>query len=199
MYGARFKYSKFLKIIDDSDPAITSNITKITLRRDLRVELNKFADYEICYGNEFHIKNQNGYNIKSSGFNISNVSETLYLSDAPNPDGVTGRIFFFRLESNQPVVVRRNVGSIDYVKGEIKLNPVNIVSTSKSSYSQPIIEIVSIPKSNDVIGLQDLYLQLDINNTKLNMLPDDISSGFSISGSTYKFTSSYTNEDLVIR
>jgi hypothetical protein len=197
-YGARFKYSKYLKVIDDSNIAITSNITKITMRRDLRVEANKFADYEICYGNEFYIKNQNGYNIKSSGFKISGISDTLYISDLPNSDGLTGSIFFFKLPSaSQPVIVKRNVGKIDYVKGEILLFPVNINSTSKTSFNQPIIQISVIPKSNDVIGLQDLYLQLDINNSVLNMLSDEISSGSDISGSTYKITSSYTNGDLV--
>jgi hypothetical protein len=35
-FGARFKYSKFLNIIDESHPAITSNITNIIMRRDLR-------------------------------------------------------------------------------------------------------------------------------------------------------------------
>ena len=197
-YGARFKYSKYLKIIDDSNSAITSNITKIIMRRDLGVILNTFADYEICYGNQFHIKAQSGYNIKSSGFNISGINETLYLTDIPNSNGLTGNIFFFKLQSNtQPVIVKRNVGIIDYVKGEIKLYPVNIISTLKSSFSQPIIQISVIPKSNDVIGLQDLYLQLDINNITLNMLSDEISSGSDISGSSYKFTSSYTNGDLV--
>jgi hypothetical protein len=197
-YGARFKYSKYLKIIDDSNNAITSNITKVIMRRDLGVVLNTFADYEICYGNQFHIKTQSGYNIKSSGFNISGINETLYLTDIPNSNGLTGNIFFFKLQSNtQPVIVRKNVGIIDYVKGEIKLYPVNIISTSKTSFSKPIIELSVIPKSNDVIGLQDLYLQLDINNITLNMLSDEISSGSDISGSSYKFTSSYTNGDLV--
>ena len=197
-YGARFKYSKYLKIIDDSNSAITSNITKIIMRRDLGVILNTFADYEICYGNQFHIKAQSGYNIKSSGFNIAGINETLYLTDIPNSNGLTGNIFFFKLQSStQPVIVKRNVGIIDYVKGEIKLYPVNIISTLKSSFSQPIIQISVIPKSNDVIGLQDLYLQLDINNITLNMLSDEISSGSDISGSSYKFTSSYTNGDLV--
>jgi hypothetical protein len=197
-YGARFKYSKYLKIIDDSNSAVTSNITKVVMRRDLRAVLNTFADYEICYGNQFHIKNMNGYNIKSSGFNIAGVNETLYMSDIPNSDGLTGSIFFFKLQSNtQPIIVKRNVGSIDYVKGEINLYPVNMSSTSKLSFTQPIIEISLIPKSNDVIGLQDLYLQLDISNSMLNMLSDEISSGSDISGSTYKFTSSYTNGDLV--
>ncbi len=197
-YGARFKYSKYLKVIDDSDSSVTSNITKVVMRRDLRPELNKFADYEICYGNEFHVKNLNGYNIKSSGFKISGISDTLYLSDLPNSDGLTGSIFFFKLQSStEPIIVRKNAGVIDYKKGEIRLYPVNIISTIKSSFSLPIIQISVIPKSNDVIGLQDLYLQLDINNSTLNMLSDEISSGSDISGSTYKTTSSYTNGDLV--
>ena len=197
-YGARFKYSKYLKIIDDSNSAITSNITKVIMRRDLGTTLNKFADYEICYGNQFHIKNTNGYNIKSSGFRIAGVNDTLYMSDLPNSDGLTGGIFFFKLQSTtQPIIVRKNVGTIDYVKGEIRLYPVNISSTSKTSFSQPIIEISVIPKSNDVIGLQDLYLQLDVNKSVLNMLSDEISSGSDVSGSTYKVTSSYTNGDLV--
>jgi hypothetical protein len=196
-YGARFKYSKYLKIIDDSDSAITSNITKISIRRDLRAVLNTFSDYEICFGNEFHIKNTNGYNIKSSGFNIAGIGDTLYIGDTPNSDGITGNILFFKLQNAQPVIVKRNAGVIDYSKGEIRLFPANIISTIKRSFEQPIIQISAIPKSNDVIGLQDLYLQLDISSIKLNMLSDEISSGSDTSGSSYRFTSSYNNGDLV--
>ena len=197
-YGARFKYSKFLKVIDDSHNSITSNITTISIRRDLKPALNQFTEYEICFGNQFHIKNINGYNIKSSGFRVSGSQYTLYLSDTPNDDGKTGSIFFFRVDlSSDPILVRNNVGSIDYVKGEILLNPVNITSTSKTKTNQSIIEISTSPKSNDVIGLQDLYLQLDNSSSVLNMVSDEISSGSDISGSTYKVTSSYSNGDLV--
>jgi hypothetical protein len=197
-FGARFKYSKFLKIIDDSHTSITSNITKVIMRRDLKPTLNKFARYEICYGNAFHIKNMNGYNIKSSGFTISGISDTVYLSDLPNTDGKTGSIFFFKLNSStEPVVVRKNVGTINYEKGEINLDPLNIVSSSKSIEGNSIVQISAIPKSNDVIGLQDLYLQLDTTNSNITMLSDVISSGSDTSGSSYLVTSSYTNGELV--
>lgn len=198
-YGARFKYSKFLKLIDDSHDAITSNITKVILRRDLYVKLNQFADYEICYGNQFHIKNFSGFNIKSSGFNVTGITNTVYLSDVPNQDGVTGRVILFTLSGNEPVIVRKNVGMVDYLKGEIRLYPINIISTSKTQESLPIVQISTIPKSNDVIGLQDLYLQLDINNTMLNIVKDSISSGSNTSGSNYMVTSSYVNGELVRR
>ena len=197
-YGARFKYSKFQNIVDNSHESVTSNITKVQIRRDMRASLNQFANYEICFGNKFHIKNVNGYNIKSSGFKISGVSDTLYLSDIPNANQTTGEIFFFKLNSaTQPAIVKRSVGTINYEKGEILLNLVNIISTSKSIQGESIVEISSIPYSNDVIGLQDLYLQLDINKSVLNMLSDEISSGADPSGTTYTTTSSYTNGNLV--
>jgi hypothetical protein len=178
--------------------SITSDITKVIMRRDFRPATNQFADYEICYGNAFHIKNTNGYNIKSSGFKISGISDVVYLSDIPNADGKTGSIFFFKLKSSdQPVIMKKNVGIIDYEKGEIRLNPVNIISSEKSVDGNVIIQISTIPKSNDVIGLQDLYLQLDINNSNITMLSDVISSGADTSGSTYLVTSSYTNGDFV--
>ena len=199
-YGARFKYSKFLKIIDDSHSAITSNITKITIRRDLRIITNSFATYSIGFGNQFHISDLNGYNIKSTAFRISGIQEDLYLSDIPNTDRETGFIFLFSLPnktSTNPTIVRRNVGTIDYKKGIINLNPLNIISTEKVINGQPTIQISTIPKSNDVIGLQDLYLQLDISSSLFEMIVDEISSGADPSASNYIVSSSYGNGNLV--
>ena len=192
-FGARFKYSKFLNVIDESHPAITSNITNIVIRRDLRASLNSFAEYEICFGNRFHIKNVNGYNIKSSAFNVSGIGSPVYFMDIPDSNLETGTINLFKLNSpTEPQIVKRNVGTIDYVKGEIRLYPINIISTTLNR-GAPIIEISTSPYSNDVIGLQDLYLQLDINNTLINMVSDSISSGADISGTNYTVTSSYSN------
>jgi len=215
-FGARFKYSQFLKIIDSSSDAITSNITTVVMRRDLRVALDKFAEYEICFGNRFYIKNEkifnnsidyfnlnpdgineNSFNIKSSGFNVSGISGTVYISDTPNPDKKTGKIFLFRLNSQtQPEIVRKSIGVVDYIKGEVILFPIKITNTIiKKGF--PLIEISIPPYSNDVIGLQDLYLQLDITKTVINSKPDQISSGNDISGTNYIVSSSYSNGLLV--
>jgi hypothetical protein len=193
-YGARFKYSKFQKIIDDSHEAISSNITKVQMRRDLRPALGQIADYEICFGNAFHIKDKTGYNIKSSGFTVEGVQQTVYLGDRPNSDLKTGSLFLFSEPNLASPPIRLNaVGTIYYDMGEILLNAINILTTQKTSGGNSIIEIAAIPVSNDVIGKQDLYLQLDINNSNIQMKSDDISSGADISASTYDVTSSYTN------
>jgi len=192
-FGARFKYSQYGTIIDESHSSITSNITTVTMRRDLRAVVNTFADYEICYGNRFHISNESGYNIKSSGFGVSGLSGTVYLGDIPDDDGKNGIINLFRLDSpTQPQIVRRNVGTIDYIKGEILLNPINILSTVVNR-GTPLIEIEAVPYSNDVIGLQDLYLQLDTNKVVINTWTDEISSGAQVSGTNHQVSSSYSN------
>jgi hypothetical protein len=193
-YGARFKYSKFQKLIDDSQASITSNITNIQIRRDLKALINTFANYEICFGNAFHIKDSKGYNIKSSGFKVSGVADTVYLADIPT-DSYTGTLVLFTLATS-PILIRSNVGTIDYTKGEIKISSINILSTTVVKDSQNFIEISGCPSSNDVIGLQDLYLQMDISKSVINMVPDDISSGGDISGTTYITSSSYSNKDI---
>jgi hypothetical protein len=197
-FGARFKYSKFLKLIDDSHQSVTSNITKIVMRRDMKVAANSLAEYEICYGNRFHISKQSGYNIKSSAFYVSGYPYAVYLGDVPNQNDMRyGRIFLFRLNSaRDPQIVRDSIGQIDYMKGEIRLNPINIVRTEITE-DVPVVQISIPPHSNDVIGLQDLYLQIDINNSTFNALPDTISSGSDFSGGNYIVSSSYTNTTIV--
>jgi hypothetical protein len=192
-FAGRFKYSKIIGLVDETNNAITSNITKVKMRRDLQPIFNKLASYEICFGNEFHIRKRNfsdnrGYNIKSSGFTISGVENLIYLSDVPITDDI-GTIFFFRFEQNIPFIVSKNAGRVQYKKGEILLNPVVITSTEKPNG----IEIQAVPESNDIVALRDLYLSLSMENTLVNIIEDSISSGEELSGSNYTVTSSYTN------
>ena len=206
-FGARFKYSKFQKVVDSSNESITSNITTVKMRRDMQVRLNTFAEYELCFGNRFHVKNHGhspvyqgtllGYNIRSTGFTVSGISGTVYLGDRPTGNLEKGTVFLFKLNSpTEPIIVKKNVGVIDYMKGEIKLNPINIIGTIVNKNS-PIVEISVNPFSNDVIGLQDLYLQLDVNNTTVSSVADNISSGNDVSGTNYIVSSSYGLNSLV--
>jgi len=196
-YGARFKYSKFLKVIDQSHESITSNITTVQMRRDLRLAVDQFAEYAIDFGNQFHISSMEGYNIRSSGFRVLDITPDVYLYDLPNTDKKTGTINLFSLDSpgsTTPTIQRQNIGVVDYIKGRITLNPINITA-GKTKDNQQIMEISTIPESNDVIGLQDLYLQLDTSNVE--MVVDEIASGADPSGSTYTVTPSYNAKKIV--
>jgi len=194
-FGGRFKYSKLMQVIDKTDNSITSNITKIKIRRNLNVLLNQYTQYELCFGNRFHVK-QSGFNIKSTGFTVPNQSSTVYFTDTPNKDLETGIISIVKKSGEDIVIVVKDVGTVDYVKGEINIGTLVINSTV---LPDNIIEIQAFPESNDVVALRDLYLQLDISKSKINMIRDVISSGEEISGTVFSrdyFTSSYSNGNL---
>ena len=192
-FGGRFKYSKVLNVVDNIDKAITSNITRVRIRRNLNALVNQFAQYELCFGNQFNVKPE-GLNIKSTGFRIQGTIETVFFTDVPNADKLTGTISIVRKNaSGETIVVVKSAGVVDYVHGEINLSTINIISTDKPNN---IVEIQAFPESNDVIGLQDLYLDFNIPSSQINMVKDTITSGEQISGVGYKVTSSYSNGEL---
>ena len=192
-FGGRFKYSKVCQVIDDVDNAVTSNITRVLIRRNLKALLNTHAQYELCYGNKFHYTDA-GFNIKSTGFKISGSNDICYFTDTPRDDG-TGVISIVKeaLEEGKNTVITKSAGTVDYIKGEIIINTVNIVSTVEPNN---IVEIQAVPESNDVIGLSDLYLDFSVSKSAINMIKDTITSGEQISGIGYKTTSSYLNGEL---
>jgi len=192
-FGGRFKYSKLLKIIDDTSSSITSNITKVKIRRDMKSQLNRPAQYELCFGNKFHIT-PSGKNIKSTGFNISGISGKVYMTDTPNDDMKTGIISFIQIDTNgNPVTVVQNAGIVDYIIGEVRLFTINVTNTDLPS---GIVEVQAFPESNDVIGLTNLFVELSIAKSTINMLKDTISSGEQVSGIGFPVTSSYSNGNL---
>jgi len=210
-FGGRFKYSKVLQIIDNTDTSITSNITKVIIRRDLKVTLDNFVQYELCFGNKFHYKSE-GYNIKSTGFKVLNDPDTVYFTDVPNKDangnldgsgmGILSVVkpvsvgIGTTITSNNRVVVK-SAGTIDYNKGEIKIGTLKIISTSLPN---SIIEIQAYPESNDVLGLKDLYLNFNLTKSSINMVRDVVASGDEISGTVFArdfYTSSYSNGNLI--
>ena len=202
-FGGRFKYSKVSTLIDRIDNGITSNITKVIIRRDLKALLNQFAQYELCFGNKFNI-NPAGYNIKSTGFTINGFNDTAYITDVPNKNAAgnldgsnmgTLSVVTKNNRGEQRVIVK-DAGVVDYKKGEVILNTINITSTISENN---IIEVQAFPESNDVVGLKDLYLNFDVSKSTINTIKDVIASGEDVSGVVFTrdyYTSSYSNGDL---
>ena len=202
-FGGRFKFSKVNTLIDRVDNGITSNITKIIIRRDLKALLNQFAQYELCFGNKFNI-NPAGFNIKSTGFTINGFNDIAYITDVPNKNGAgnldgsnmgTLSVVIKNNRGEQRVIVK-DAGVVDYMKGEVILNTINITSTVSNNN---IIEVQAFPESNDVVGLKDLYLSFDVSKSTINTIKDVIASGEDVSGVVFQrdyYTSSYSNGDL---
>ena len=193
-FGGRFKYSKMTSVIDGVDDSITSNITNVLIRRNLKALTNVFTQYELCFDNQFY-NELDSYNIKSTGFSVSGVDGTVYIADKVVPGSNIGNLFLFKLTDAVDVeIVSTNFGTVDYTKGEIIINTVNITSTL---LPENIIEIQAVPLSNDVLGRKELYLKLSTEKSNFTMRQDLITSGANVSGTRFDIQSSYSNGNKV--
>lgn len=187
-FGGRFKYSQAIRIIDSTNNSITSNITKVKIRRNVGVLLNQPTQYKVCFENRFSaIKSL--YNIRSSGFYVKDVNSVVYISDIVNPDSITGTLFLFSLNGQQVITQSKKIGTVNYLTGELNIDNITVTSTLKPNN---IVEIEATPYSNDIVAKKTIYLKLDIGYSNFYPVKDIISSGENSSGSRFEPESSYS-------
>ena len=185
-FGGKFKYSKMQKVIDDAEPSITSNITKVNMRKNVTVSLNQRFNYKICYGNRIKA-DQSSATLETNGFKRADGgNQVFYLDD----DGLgTIRLYYVNTDGSKQYI-GGNWGTIDYDRGEITIN--DLVITDVVNSTDNIIQFSVVPESNDIVSLRETYLTLGIDNLVVNVIDDEISSGSNTSGTGVVPESSYS-------
>ena len=193
-FTGMFRYSEVLKIIDDADAAILSNITKVRMYKFFTPTLNSALKYTLSFNNAFfnphsgHAADMGGI-VSSTGFKISNDNSTNehFLDD----DGA-GNIRVYYLSGTTRIYTSTTFGTIDYSTGEIILTSANITSISNVDGSASTrIRVTVTPDSNDVVPVRNQVLSIDTANSSFTGDVDEIESGSSQAGTGYTTTSSY--------
>ena len=157
-FNGKFRHSKMVSVIDDADRSINSNLTEVTLRKDFYPQLNSTFYYEICYQNTFD-KDCDGPVLATTGFRVTEYPNfDVYLEDRD------GKIVLYRLDTatGEKVVLDKEVGDIDYEKGELKMYDLTII---KGTYFDNRISVRVKPLSNDIKALREVYLDVDVANS----------------------------------
>ena len=184
-FGGKFKYSKLQGIIDRAETSITSNITRLKMRKNVTVELGARVNYKICYGNRIKQGTSAKPCVYSSGFKVvGDDFNTYYLND----DGAGLLRLYYVKGTGEFEYVDGLWGSVDYNMGEIVVNDLIISSTSVANNQ---LQIAASPESNDLISLRETYLTIGIDNTTVSVIEDTISSGSNLSGTGVVPESSY--------
>ena len=184
-FGGKFKYSKVQNIIDDAERSITSNITRVAMRKNIIVDLNTRVNYKICYGNRINKQTSTAPSVSSSGFKIvGDDINTYYLND----DGAGTLRLYYVKGTGEFEYVDGLWGSVDYDMGEITINDLIIQSTSVTNNT---LQISATPKSNDLVSLRETYITMGIDNSVITIVEDTISSGSNLSGTGVIPESSY--------
>lgn len=160
-FNGKFRYSKIVGVIDEADKSINSNITSVVMRKDFYPQLNSTFYYEICYQNAFD-KDCEGSTLSTTGFRVTEYPNfDVYLEDRD------GLIVLYRLDAvtGEKVVLDKEVGTIDYVNGELKMYDLTII---KGSYFDNRISVRVKPLSNDIKAFREVYLDVDIANSSFS-------------------------------
>ncbi len=154
-FNGKFRHSKAVSVIDDSNKAITSNLTSVMMRKDFYPQLNSTSYYEICFQNQFD-KDCDAPVLSSTGFRVTEYPNfDVYLEDND------GKIVLYRLDAltGEKVVLDKEVGIIDYAKGENIMHNLTII---KGSFFDNRISIRVKPASNDIKASREVYLDVDV-------------------------------------
>ena len=157
-FNGKFRYSKVVGVIDNSDRSITSNLTSVTMRKDFFPQLNATFYYEICFQNAFDVDCDDPV-LSTTGFRVTEYPNfDVYLEDKD------GKIVLYRLDSltGEKVVLNKEIGDIDYEKGEVKLYDLTII---KGTFADNKISVRVKPLSNDIRALREVYLDVDVANS----------------------------------
>ena len=158
-FNGRFKYSRIVGIIDATDESITSNETDIKLRKDFIPVLNTVTQYEICYQNVVKSGCSNP-SVQSSGFVVAGYpSDIVYLADDQK-----GNVYLYKIDptTQNRFILNAQQGTIDYGKGEVMLNRLNII---KGTYDDERIELRVNPTNKDIYAYREAYLSLDLQSS----------------------------------
>ena len=158
-FNGKFRYSKFIGVIDGTDRAINSNDTNVTLRKDFIAQINSSTFYEVCYQNPFLVDCNNPV-VSSTGMTVFEYpTYTSYLEDRD------GKLVLYRLDSitGEKILLNDSIGTVDYDKGEIMMTDFTIL---KGTFSDNRIELRVKPANKDIEVKREVYLDVDISKSK---------------------------------
>ena len=158
-FNGKFRYSKFISVIDGADRSINSNETDIVMRKDFIAQINSSAYYEVCYQNPFLIDCDNPVVTSSGLTTFEHPNYTSYLEDRK------GKLVLYRLDSmtGEKILLDDSVGTVDYEKGEVEMFNFTIL---KGSFSDNRIELRVKPANKDIEVKREAYLDVDVSQSK---------------------------------
>src|SRR6185503_4014327 len=167
-FGIQFRFSPFCSMIDDTDPSILSNITKVSIYKKISPIFGDILDLVLKFG----------IPLQSSFGSITNTHDTTEFT-AINSDPFTfqgsqcqlqddglGNIHVVSRIGDTFFTVLTSAGTVDYEQGIVSLRNFAI-----DSYSGTAINIFATPADPDVLFPRDTIAEIEAGQTKVAVEP----------------------------
>lgn len=180
-FDSVLRYSKLVRIIDETDPCIVNNITRIMIRHPHAVTYNIPTQYVLNLINPISQDGgKQGEVFASTGFYIPNSNDIHYLDD----DALGNIRLYYTNSAFEKVIVNPAIGTIDYEKGEVVVRSLTI-----RALDGPFFEWQVKPESYDVVSALNQIVQIDPSYLNVEAIADNTINGDLQAGYNYTFQS----------
>jgi hypothetical protein len=180
-FDSMLRYSKLVRLIDDADPAITNNITRVMVRRQFSPAYNISAEYKLTLINPISQDGgKQGKVFSSTGFYIPNSTRIHFLDD----DSAGNVRLYYVNEQQEQVFVNKTIGTIDYEAGQVVVRNLTI-----TKLDGPVFEMQVKPESYDVVCALNQIVTIDRDLIEIRAIADQTAAGDLQAGFNYDFNS----------
>ena len=151
-FDSYFRFSKLITTIDDSHDSIKSNVSNIKVQNKLKLFLNERHTYFTNFNNSI-----SEGTLETSQFEYLDKT-SCFLEDS------NGIIDVYHIENGVKKLLKRKVGSVDYIQGKVVLSDILIQSSDTDE-----IKIIFKPLKVDLIPYNNQIFLLDFDNINLKM------------------------------
>jgi hypothetical protein len=180
-FDSVLRYSKLTKTIDEADPSIVNNITRIMIRHPHAVTYNIATQYVLDLINPISQDGgKQGEVFASTGFYIPNSNELHFLDDDAN-----GNIRLYYVNTNfEKVIVTPDIGTINYETGSVVVRSLTIRAIDGAFFEWQVK-----PESYDVVSALNQIVQIDPTYLTVEAIADQTINGDLQAGYNYQFNS----------
>ena len=194
-FGSMFRHSQLTGQIDDTDTAILSNVTNVSIGKFFTPTTTASTAYTLNFNNAFY-NPHSGHNataggvIASTGFKINgDTTNVMYFDD----DG-EGNLRVYYIVAGVRVYQDSTAGTVTYSTGKISINGIYITDVSDvDGATSTKIRVTATPDSKDIVPVRNQLLEIDFTNSTVTGEVDTIATGDTGAGATYTTTSAYTS------
>ena len=186
-FGNMFRYSKFIRAIDDTDSSILSNITRIKMYQYFKPNTSGTNTYTINFENSLYHPHMGHTSIlETTGFNTNDGSGREYFLD----DDGSGNVRLIYYVGGTKTVQNSAQGTINYTTGTITINNLYVTAVSNvDGATSTQIRVTTQPASNDIVPVRQQLIQIDTANMTVDADLDTYESnagvGYTTNASSY--------------
>jgi len=166
-FAGDYRHSQLVCAINDTDPAITSNITSVILEKRFTPLIDIIAQYTLEFNDSIEPES-----IYMDGFT---VADTIAADDTTSykmiDDGL-GALQVVRVREDQADFIMFQSGLVDYETGHVEiLNFTPLEVEEEDEESQPLLRMTAVPVDNDV--QVDRHNVLEISEYFVDVQPNE--------------------------